>query len=337
MSVANIASLGCGCNLFFSTNVEKGIREAEHIFVSVNTPTKKSGVGSGFAADLNNPPDFRGRHIVKDPRQSPLFHAVAESMRTILESNSKPNYRFNYHFNVLSNPEFLAEGTVINDLFAPDCILISLQTPEGKDACASLAGVYANCVPKEQILTVGLWSSELSKLAPNAMLAQRISFINALSAICETNGANICQRRQVRLARGAKIPLKASIGFGGSCFQKDIVNLVYLSESLRLPEVAAYWHQVVVPLLQARRRHVLQHHHRQSAVPSTYVAMRVDSPSLQRIAVLGFAFKVTQATRASRPPSRSSASERAFNNIHDPGRRGTDLGRPHRGQPRRPH
>ncbi|KAJ7431951.1 hypothetical protein B0H11DRAFT_2261225 [Mycena galericulata] len=170
----------------------------------------------------SNPPDFRGRRIVKDHRQSPLFHAVAESMRTILEANSKPNYHFMNHFNVLSNPEFLAEGTAIDDLFAPDRILIgSLQTPEGKDACASLAGVYANCVPTEQILTVGLWSFELSKLAANAMLEQRIS-INALSAICETTGANIRQRRR-----------------------KDIVNLVY-SESLRLPEVAACdWRRVV--------------------------------------------------------------------------------------------
>jgi UDPglucose 6-dehydrogenase len=185
-------------------------------------------------------------------------------MRIILEANSKPNCRFD----ILSNPEFLAEGTAIVDLLAPDRVLIgSLQTPEGKDACASLASVYANWVPSvpnssnnahtctnrdscdstDRILTVGLWSSELSKLAANAMLAQRISSINALSAICEATGANIdevahavgCDTRV-----GPKF-LRASVGFGGSCFQKDILNLVYLSESLHLPEVAAYWRQVV--------------------------------------------------------------------------------------------
>lgn len=165
-------------------------------------------------------------------------------MRTILEANSKPNTRFD----ILSNPEFLAEGTAINDLFAPDRVLIgSLQTPEGKDACAALASVYANWVPTDRILTVGLWSSELSKLAANAMLAQRISSVNALSAICEATGANIDEVAHAvgyDTRMGNKF-LRASVGFGGSCFQKDILNLVYLSESLHLPEVAAYWRQVV--------------------------------------------------------------------------------------------
>jgi UDPglucose 6-dehydrogenase len=169
---------------------------------------------------------------------------TAESMRTILEANSKPGCRFD----ILSNPEFLAEGTAIEDLFGPDRVLIgSLQTKEGKDACEALANVYSHWVPRERVLTVGLWSSELSKLAANAMLAQRISSINALSAICEATGANIeevahavgCDSRV-----GPKF-LRASVGFGGSCFQKDILNLVYLSESLHLPEVAAYWRQVV--------------------------------------------------------------------------------------------
>jgi UDPglucose 6-dehydrogenase len=169
---------------------------------------------------------------------------TAESMRTILEANSKPGCRFD----ILSNPEFLAEGTAIEDLFAPDRVLIgSLQTTEGKDACAALAAVYTNWVPRERVLTVGLWSSELSKLAANAMLAQRISSVNALSAICEATGANIDEVAHAvgfdsRI--GPKF-LKASVGFGGSCFQKDILNLVYLSESLHLPEVAAYWRQVV--------------------------------------------------------------------------------------------
>ena len=182
-------------------------------------------------------------------------------MRTILEANSKPSCRFD----ILSNPEFLAEGTAINDLFTPDRVLIgSLQTEEGRNACHSLAEVYSNWVPcvhcqfilhicadswysKSRILTVGLWSSELSKLAANAMLAQRISSINALSAICEATGANIDEVANAvgyDSRMGPKF-LKASVGFGGSCFQKDILNLVYLSESLHLPEVAAYWRQVV--------------------------------------------------------------------------------------------
>jgi UDPglucose 6-dehydrogenase len=165
-------------------------------------------------------------------------------MRTILEANSKPGCQFQ----ILSNPEFLAEGTAIRDLLAPDRVLIgSLQTQEGKDACESLAEVYAHWVAREKILTVGLWSSELSKLAANAMLAQRISSINALSAICEATGANIDEVAHA-VGRDSRVGpkfLKASVGFGGSCFQKDILNLVYLSESLHLPEVAAYWRQVV--------------------------------------------------------------------------------------------
>jgi UDPglucose 6-dehydrogenase len=178
---------------------------------------------------------------------------TAESMRTILEANSKPGCRFD----ILSNPEFLAEGTAIEDLLAPDRVLIgSLQSQEGKDACAALANVYANWVPKDQILTVGLWSSELSKLAANAMLAQRISSINALSAICEATGANIDEVANA-VGKDSRIGpkfLRASVGFGGSCFQKDILNLVYLSESLHLPEVAAYWRQVVVMNEYQKRR-----------------------------------------------------------------------------------
>jgi len=194
-------------------------------------------------------------------------------MRTILEANSKPGLRFD----ILSNPEFLAEGTAISDLFAPDRVLIgSLQTPEGKSACKSLIDVYANWVPfvvipppfrvpdltlsrqcrTDRILTVGLWSSELSKLAANAMLAQRISSINALSAICEATGANI-EEVAYAIGRDSRVGpkfLRASVGFGGSCFQKDILNLVYLSESLHLPEVAAYWRQVVTLNEYQKRR-----------------------------------------------------------------------------------
>lgn len=238
---------------------------------------------------------------------------TAESMRTILEANSKPNCRFD----ILSNPEFLAEGTAISDLFKPDRVLIgSLQTPEGKDACASLAGVYANWVPQECILTVGLWSSELSKLAANAMLAQRISSINALSAICEATGANIDEVANAvgyDSRVGPKF-LKASVGFGGSCFQKDILNLVYLSESLHLPEVAAYWRQVVEMNEYQKRRF-------SKRVVDTLFNTITGKVCLSfTLSVIGIDFfrsvsrslaspsRRTRATPVNRPPSPSSAT-----------------------------
>ncbi|KAJ6623572.1 UDP-glucose/GDP-mannose dehydrogenase [Mycena sp. CBHHK59/15] len=304
-----------GRNLFFSTDVDKGIQEADLIFVSVNTPTKKSGVGAGFAADLNYV-ELATRQIAAVATSSKIVVEkstvpcrTAESMRTILEANSKPNCRFD----ILSNPEFLAEGTAISDLFKPDRVLIgSLQTREGLDACASLAGVYANWVPQERILTVGLWSSELSKLAANAMLAQRISSINALSAICEATGANIDEVANAvgyDSRVGPKF-LKASVGFGGSCFQKDILNLVYLSESLHLPEVAAYWRQVVEMNEYQKRR-----------FSKRVVDTLFNTITGKRIAVLGFAFKAdTGDTRESAAITliRDFQTERAFINIYDP-------------------
>ncbi|KAJ7652263.1 UDP-glucose/GDP-mannose dehydrogenase [Mycena rosella] len=304
-----------GRNLFFSTDVEKGILDAELIFVSVNTPTKKSGVGAGFAADLNYV-ELATRQIAAVATSSKIVVEkstvpcrTAESMRTILEANSKPNCRFD----ILSNPEFLAEGTAISDLFKPDRVLIgSLQTSEGKAACAALAGVYANWVPQNCILTVGLWSSELSKLAANAMLAQRISSVNALSAICEATGANIDEVANAvgyDSRVGPKF-LKASVGFGGSCFQKDILNLVYLSESLHLPEVAAYWRQVVEMNEYQKRR-----------FSKRVVDTLFNTITGKRIAVLGFAFKAdTGDTRESAAITiiRDFQSERAFVNIYDP-------------------
>ncbi|EKM78352.1 hypothetical protein AGABI1DRAFT_85991 [Agaricus bisporus var. burnettii JB137-S8] len=304
-----------GRNLFFSTDVDKAIEEADLIFVSVNTPTKKSGVGAGFAADLNYV-ELATRRIATIARSNKIVVEkstvpcrTAESMRTILEANSKPNCRFD----ILSNPEFLAEGTAMTDLFKPDRVLIgSLQTPEGISACQSLAQVYANWVPKECILTVGLWSSELSKLAANAMLAQRISSINALSAICEATGANIDEVSNAvgyDTRIGPKF-LKASVGFGGSCFQKDILNLVYLSESLHLPEVAAYWRQVVDMNEYQKRRFS------QRVVDTLFKTI-----TGKRIAVLGFAFKAdTGDTRESAAITliKDFLSERAFVNVYDP-------------------
>ncbi|KAF9045446.1 UDP-glucose/GDP-mannose dehydrogenase [Panaeolus papilionaceus] len=304
-----------GRNLFFSTDVDKAIEEADLIFVSVNTPTKKSGVGAGFAADLNYV-ELATRRIATVAssnkivvEKSTVPCRTAESMRTILEANSKPGC----HFDILSNPEFLAEGTAIADLFAPDRVLIgSLQTPEGLSACESLAQVYSNWVPKDRILTVGLWSSELSKLAANAMLAQRISSINALSAICEATGANIDEVAHAigyDTRIGPKF-LRASVGFGGSCFQKDILNLVYLSESLHLPEVAAYWRQVVEMNEYQKRR-----------FSKRVVDTLFNTITGKRIAVLGFAFKAdTGDTRESAAITliKDFQSEKAIVSVYDP-------------------
>ncbi|KAJ3520763.1 hypothetical protein NM688_g9117 [Phlebia brevispora] len=304
-----------GRNLFFSTDVDKAINESDLIFVSVNTPTKKTGVGAGFGADLHYVESATRRiaavatssKIVVEKSTVPC--RTAESMRTILESNCRPGC----HFDILSNPEFLAEGTAINDLFKPDRVLIgSLQTPEGKNASAALAGVYGNWVPKERVLTVGLWSSELSKLAANAMLAQRISSINALSAICEATGANIDEVSHAvgfdsRI--GPKF-LKASVGFGGSCFQKDILNLVYLSESLHLPEVAAYWRQVVD-----------MNEYQKSRFSRSVVETLFNTITGKHIAVLGFAFKAdTGDTRETAAVTliRNFLAERAYVTVYDP-------------------
>jgi UDPglucose 6-dehydrogenase len=304
-----------GRNLFFSTDVDSAIQEADLIFVSVNTPTKKTGVGAGFAADLNYV-ELATRRIAAVATSSKIVVEkstvpcrTAESMRTILEANSRPNCRFD----ILSNPEFLAEGTAIADLFTPDRVLIgSLQTPAGKSACTSLAEVYSNWVPADRILTVGLWSSELSKLAANAMLAQRISSINALSAICEATGANIDEVANAvgfDSRMGPKF-LKASVGFGGSCFQKDILNLVYLSETLHLPEVAAYWKQVVDLNEYQKRR-----------FSKRVVDTLFNTITGKRIAVLGFAFKAdTGDTRESAAITliRDFYSERAAISVYDP-------------------
>lgn len=307
---------GCrGRNLFFSTEVDKGIAEADLIFVSVNTPTKKSGLGAGFAADLNYI-ELATRRIAEVSTSSKIVVEkstvpcrTAESMRTILEANGKPGCRFD----ILSNPEFLAEGTAISDLFSPDRVLIgSLQSQEGLDACAALTNVYANWIPRERILTVGLWSSELSKLAANAMLAQRISSINALSAICEATGANIDEVAYA-VGKDSRVGpkfLKASVGFGGSCFQKDILNLVYLAESLHLPAVAKYWHAVVV-----------MNEHQKDRFAKKVVDTLFNTITGKRIAVLGFAFKKdTGDTRESPAISiiQHFMAERARVSVYDP-------------------
>ncbi|KAG2198300.1 hypothetical protein INT47_003013 [Mucor saturninus] len=274
-----------GKNLFFTTDVDAAILEADLIFVSVNTPTKKTGMGAGMAADLAYI-EGATRRIAEIATSSKIVVEkstvpcrTAESMRTILEANSTGSI----HFDILSNPEFLAEGTAIKDLLNPDRVLIgALQTPTGLSAQQSLADVYKHWVPEDRVITTNLWSSELSKLAANALLAQRISSINALSAICEATGADVDEvayacGRDSRL--GSKF-LKASVGFGGSCFQKDILNLVYLSTQLNLPEVADYWHQVVLMNEYQKKRFVRK-----------IISTLFNTITNKRIAVLGFAFK----------------------------------------------
>ena len=238
-----------GRNLFFSTDVEKAIEEAQMIFMAVNTPTKTYGEGKGFAADLTFV-EKCARQIAEVSttdkiviEKSTLPVRTAEKIKEVLSSNNK-----NVHFEVLSNPEFLAEGTAIEDLFKSDRVLIGGDaTPSGQEAVGTLVSIYANWIPKGKILTTNVWSSELSKLASNAMLAQRISSINSLSALCEKTGADIDEvSKAVGMDHriGPKF-LKASVGFGGSCFQKDILNLVYLCRHYGLDEVAEYWHQIV--------------------------------------------------------------------------------------------
>ena len=236
-------------NLFFSTDVEKAIEDSQMIFMAVNTPTKSYGEGKGFAADLTFV-EKCARQIAEVAtsdkiviEKSTLPVRTAEKIKEVLSSNTK-----GVHFEVLSNPEFLAEGTAIQDLFKSDRVLVGGDdTKTGKAALAALVSIYSNWIPKEKILISNVWSSELSKLASNAMLAQRISSINSLSAICEKSGADI-EEVSKAIGMDSRIGpkfLKASVGFGGSCFQKDILNLVYLCKHFGLDEVAEYWHQVV--------------------------------------------------------------------------------------------
>ena len=238
-----------GRNLFFSTDIDAAIQKSEMLFMAVNTPTKTKGDGAGMAADLQYVEACSKRiaQVAKTKKivveKSTLPVRTAEKIKEILHQEGN-----GVSFEVLSNPEFLAEGTAIKDLFKSDRVLIGGDaTPSGQEAVASLVEIYTQWIPKEKILTTNVWSSELAKLASNAMLAQRISSINSLSALCEKTGADINELSQAigmdhRI--GPKF-LKASVGFGGSCFQKDILNLVYLSKYYGLEEVTEYWHQVV--------------------------------------------------------------------------------------------
>ncbi len=248
--LAEVVSKTRGKNLFFSTDIDKNIDTSEMIFMAVNTPTKTHGPGAGMAADLKYV-EACARNIAKVAKsdkivieKSTLPVRTAEKIKEILKAEGDPSV----NFEILSNPEFLAEGTAIKDLFKSDRVLIGGDsTGSGKEAVAALLDIYSQWIPKEKILITNVWSSELAKLSSNAMLAQRISSINSLSALCEKTGADIDElSKAVGMDHriGPKF-LNTSVGFGGSCFKKDILNLVYLCKHFGLDEVADYWYQVL--------------------------------------------------------------------------------------------
>jgi UDPglucose 6-dehydrogenase len=291
--LAEVVKEARGRNLFFSTDVEKAIDEAEMIFISVNTPTKTYGAGKGMAADLKYI-ELCARQIAK----------VAKSDKIVVEKSTLPvrtasaikeiltNTGNGVRYQILSNPEFLAEGTAVADLFQPDRVLIGGDTtPEGQQAIQSLVEIYSNWVPMDKILTTNLWSSELSKLTANAFLAQRVSSINALSELCEKTGADVNEVAQA-IGLDSRIGpkfLKASVGFGGSCFQKDILNLVYIAKSYGLEEVADYWEQVIIMNDHQRRRFA-----------KNIISTLYNTVAGKKIAFLGWAFKKdTNDTRES--------------------------------------
>ncbi|KLT71069.1 UDP-glucose 6-dehydrogenase [Flavobacterium sp. ABG] len=291
--LSEIVAEARGRNLFFSTEVEKAIDEAQVIFISVNTPTKTYGKGKGMAADLKYI-ELCARQIAKVAKEnkivvekSTLPVRTAEAIKSILDNTGN-----GVQFQILSNPEFLAEGTAVTDLLNPDRILIGGDTtPEGEVAIKALVDVYANWVSKDKILTTNVWSSELSKLTANAFLAQRISSINAMSELCEKTGADVNEvARAIGMDSriGPKF-LKASVGFGGSCFQKDILNLVYIAKTYGLNEVADYWEQVII-----------MNDHQKRRFSNKIVQTLYNTVADKKITFLGWAFKKdTNDTRES--------------------------------------
>ena len=303
-----------GRNLFFSTDLDKEIEEADIIFISVNTPTKTKGIGAGRAANIKNC-ELCARQIAKVATSSKIVVEkstvpvrTASAIERILKSNEK-----GFSFEVLSNPEFLAEGTAIPDLMKPDRVLIGgQQTPDGIKAAATLVSVYANWVPREQILTTNLWSSELSKLVANAFLAQRVSSINSISALCEATGADVSEiSRAVGMDnRIGKRFLTPSVGFGGSCFQKDILNLVYLCETYGLKECAEYWRQVIEMNDFQKRRFA-----------EKIVSSMFNTVTGKKITLLGYAFKKDTGDVRETPSMfvlRDLLNEQARIHVYDP-------------------
>ncbi|MCG2419782.1 nucleotide sugar dehydrogenase [Aequorivita sp. F47161] len=282
-----------GRNLFFSTDVEKAIDEAEMIFISVNTPTKTYGKGKGMAADLKYI-ELSARQIAKVAttdkivvEKSTLPVRTAQAIKNILDHTGN-----GVKFQILSNPEFLAEGTAVQDLLNPDRVLIGGEESEdGKEAIEALVNIYATWISREKILTTNVWSSELSKLVANAFLAQRVSSINAISELCEVTGADVSEVSKA-IGMDSRIGpkfLQASVGFGGSCFQKDILNLVYIAKSYGLNEVADYWEQVII-----------MNDHQKNRFAENIVSKLYNTVSGKKITFFGWAFKKdTNDTRES--------------------------------------
>ncbi len=303
-----------GRNLFFSTDIRGAIREAEVIFVSVNTPTKTFGEGAGKAADLQYWEKV-AREILRESQSSKIVIEkstlpvkTAQTMENILNANSRK-----IHFEVISNPEFLAEGTAVKDLLEPDRVLIgSRETPEGLRARQDVVDIYANWVPRDRILTANVWSAELSKLVANAFLAQRISSINSISALCEKTDASVQEvARAVGMdSRVGSRFLNASVGFGGSCFKKDILNLVYIAESYGLHEVARYWESVLA-----------MNEFQETRFVRAMIREMFNTIVGKRIALFGFAFKADTSDTRESPAiyvTRKLLEEKAHVAITDP-------------------
>lgn len=303
-----------GKNLFFSTDVDKAIDEAQMIFISVNTPTKTYGKGKGQAADLKYI-ELCARNIAKVAKdnkivveKSTLPVRTASAIKSILDNTGN-----GVDFEILSNPEFLAEGTAIDDLLNADRVLIGgAETEKGQAAKDALSSIYAHWLPEERILQTNVWSSELSKLVANAFLAQRVSSINSISALCEKTDANVAEVSRAigydsRI--GSKF-LNSSVGFGGSCFQKDILNLVYIASSYGLQEVADYWEQVIIMNDYQKRRFA------ENIITTLY-----NTVSGKKIVFYGWAFKKdTNDTRESAAIYVADAllDERAEIVVYDP-------------------
>jgi UDPglucose 6-dehydrogenase len=291
--LSDVVAEARGRNLFFSSEVDKAINEADMIFISVNTPTKTYGIGKGMAADLKYI-ELCARQIARIAtsdkiivEKSTLPVRTAEAVKSILDNTGN-----GVNFQILSNPEFLAEGTAVDDLLNPDRVLVGGdQTEKGLIAIQSLVDIYARWIPREKILTTNLWSSELSKLTANAFLAQRISSINAMSELCEKTEADVDEVARA-IGSDSRIGskfLKASVGFGGSCFQKDILNLVYIARSYGLNEVADYWEQVIILNDHQKRRFA-----------NNMIQTMYNTISDKKIVFLGWAFKKdTNDTRES--------------------------------------
>ncbi len=303
-----------GKNLFFTTEIEAGIKAADIIFVSVNTPTKTYGEGAGMASDLQYW-EKTALQIIKHAQnnkiiveKSTLPVRTAEAMERILKASNR-----NIKFEVVSNPEFLAEGTAIKDLLEPDRILIGSHTDAaGTKAAQAIVDIYAHWIPRKKIITTNLWSSELSKLVANAFLAQRISSINSISALCEKTDANITE---IAYAVGSDSRvgskfLNASVGFGGSCFKKDILNLVYIAQSYGLHEVADYWNMVVQ-----------MNQYQQSRFVRKIIREMFNTVADKKIAIFGFAFKANTGDTRESPAifiTQKLLEEQAVISITDP-------------------